>query len=375
MKPQPYLIAILPLLVCGCSRPQAQAADVESQAEAATKSQTSKDPVLVRVSPLSVGKVENRLEATATVQSLDVVEVMPERAEPVVAILVEEGDQVQAGQVLAQLRDDVARLEVAEAEVRVVETRQAMEQAQREFERDKSLMESGGATGVLSDRDLETRRQTWEASKTAHQTAKVAYDRALLGLKQCTIQSPIDGTVSARDISLGDMTAPGTRVFQITDLSHPKVILFRPQREITSLRVGQTLTATSDALPGWVIPGHLERIAPTVDLTTGTVKVTAALDPNGKRIPSGILVKVVLTLETHDNALLIPKQALIHEGNQVYCFVVRNSIAKRLEVFPGFENEDSVEAGPGTDLLPTDLVVVVGADRIHDGDAVEIADE
>ncbi|MHC4824669.1 MAG: hypothetical protein ACYTEP_11735, partial [Planctomycetota bacterium] len=120
--------------------------------EAEEDSKPQKEAILVRVAELQIGDVEKLLESTATVQSLDVVDLMPERAEPVIEIMVEEGDLVSAGQVLARLRDDNAQLAVAEAAVRVQETMQAKDQAKREYDRDKSLMEAGGPTGVLSDR-------------------------------------------------------------------------------------------------------------------------------------------------------------------------------------------------------------------------------
>lgn len=382
-SPKNLSLLLAALLVIGCSRPSEEesndsstAAEVDDTDSSTADSETpEKEPVLVRTSGLSRGRVERLLESTASVESLDVVEVMPERAEPVTAILVEEGDQVTAGQELARLRDENAKLAVAEAEVRVLEAKQAMDQAQREFERDQKLVEEEGPTGVLSDRDLETRRQTWDASKTAHETAIVARDRALLELRQCSLRSPIDGTISARDVSLGDMASVGTRMFEITDLSSPKVILYRPQKELMELKVGQTLVATSDALPGMEIPGQIERIAPTVDLATGTVKVTAALAPQDLIVPPGILVKLTLTLDAHEDALLLPKEALMHEANAVYCFVVRDGVAHRREVIMGFSNDTSVEALDGTEIEEDDVVVVVGGDRIGDGDPVEIAEE
>lgn len=377
--PKNLTLLLAALFVMSCARfaHEDDGTPAEESAESTTEvdEAPAKEPVLVRTAGLSRGRIERTLESTASVQSLDVVDVMPERAEPVIEILVEEGDRVEANQILARLRDDNARLAVAEAEVRVLETKQAMEQAQREFERDQKLVEEEGPTGVLSDRDLETRRQTWDASKTAHETTIVARDRALLELKQCTLRSPIAGTVSVRDISLGDMASVGMRVFEITDLSQPKVILYRPQRELMDLKVGQRLVATSDALPGLEIPGHIERIAPTVDLATGTVKVTAALEPDGLTVPPGILVKLTLVLDAHDDALLLPKEALMHEADAVYCYVVRDGVAHRCDVVQGFANDVAVEAAEGTEIEEGDFVVVVGGDRIGDGDPVEIADE
>ena len=382
-RPLPLLLLAALALAPACSRPgtsaeSTESADENAQSPAAASLNAKvkeREVQLVRVAPIQVGLVEKILEATANIESLDVVDVMPERAEPVVAVLVEEGDHVQAGQVLARLRNDNAKLAVAEAEVRVTETRFAMELALRELERDQQMVKNPGPTVILSDRDLETRRQTWEAAKTAFQTAEVAKQRSELELRQCDLVTPIDGTVSLRDVSMGDMASVGTRVFQITDLSRPKVIMYRPQRELVDLRVGQPLTAKSEAMPGVVIVGSIERIAPTIDMETGTVKVTAALEPGAQAVPAGILVKLRLVLDRHENALLIPKKALFHEGDYVYCFVVREGKAVRVEVFRGYETDEAVEAAIGTALTAEDLVVIVGADRLGDGDTVEIAAE
>jgi len=332
--------------------------------------------VLVRVRPLQRGTVTEKLEATANVESLDVVEVMPERAEPVTSLMVEEGDLVTIGQVLATLRDTDAQLALDDATVKVEEARITMEQAKRELERDQALIAEQGPTGVLADRDLESRRQTYDVAGTAHQASLVALEQAKIGLAQCAIKAPIAGTVTLRDISLGDMVAVGTRVFQITDLAAPKVILYRPQRELPSLRIGQRLVAKSEALPGRDILGHIERIAPVVDQDTGTVKVTCALDPEaGMRVPTGILVRVTLTLETHDNALLMPKEALLYEGDRTSCFVVEEGRARKVPVELGFDGLEAVEITEDQGLTDGSLVVVVGADKLADGDAVEVAAE
>jgi len=335
-----------------------------------------KPAILVRVRPVTTGRITKELSATANVESLDVVDVMPERSEPVTQLFVEEGDVVEAGAKLAKLRDVQAQLAVDEAEVRVKEAFITMQQAQRELERDQKLVEEQGPTGVLADRDLESRRQTFAVAETAHESTLVALKEAKVGLAQCTLTAPISGTVTFRDISLGDMVAVGTRVFQITDLAAPKVILYRPQRELDSLRVGQELSVTAEAMPGKVVSGKIERIAPIVDQDTGMVKVTCALVPEaGQVIPTGILVRLNLILEVHENAILVPKKALLFEGEETYCFVVRDNIATRMVLHPGFENDDAVEVSAEDGLKPGDQVVVVGGDKLADGDAIEVAAE
>lgn len=375
IRPALLLLLAAALGACGL-KTGAQAPAPESGAAAGAAAAPAKEPVLVRVRPLALGPIDLRLEATANVESLDVVDVMPERAEPVVEVLVEEGDRIAAGQELARLRRDQAELALQEAAVRVAETRLATEQARRDFERNQRLWEEGGSTPrLIAEQVLETSRQAWDAAKSAEASAAVAHDRAEWDLQRCTLASPIAGTVTSREISVGDMATVGQRAFQIADLSSPKLIFYRPQRELGLLRVGQALSATSEALPGCVVPGEIERVSPVVDAATGTVKVTAALRPEALTIPLGVLMRLVLVLESRPQALLVPKEALLYEGGTTYLFVVRDGVARRVEVLPGFEDPRHLEAAAGSDLRAGDEVVVVGADRLADGDPVEVAAE
>jgi membrane fusion protein (multidrug efflux system) len=373
---RPPSLLLLAGFVLSCARPAHGPESGSTPPPAAPVGTGSKEPVLVRVRPATRGPIELRLEATANVESLDVVDIVSERAEPVVAVLVEEGDRVAAGQPLARLREDQAQLALQEAEVRLAETQLATLQAQRDHERNQRLWEEGGGTPrLIAEQALETSRQAWDAAKSAAAAAAVAKERAEWELGRCTLCSPIAGTVTARDLSLGDMAAVGQRAFQIADLSTPRLIFHRPQRELDRLREGQALTATSEALPGRTIPGVLERVSPLVDATTGTVKVIARLQPGETALRIGILMRLVLVLERRPAALLIPREALLYEGGSAYVFVVRDGRARRVQVEAGFEDPTHLEAAAGTDLAEGDALVVVGGDRLADGDPVEVAQE
>ncbi|MBC8371863.1 MAG: efflux RND transporter periplasmic adaptor subunit [Planctomycetes bacterium] len=370
---------LLLLILAACSRPASvEEPASESENTSATTTTDEKKPSakakLVRAVVVETDTATNILEVTANVESLDMVDIMPEKAEPVVKILVEEGDTVVAGQVLAKLRDSQSQLAVDEAIVKVSEAEISLKQASREYDRDQRLIGDSKTASVLSQRDLETRLQTLDTAKTTLQAAQLSLKTAHLGLSQCNIVSPIDGTITIRDISIGDMASVGTRVFQVIDLSSPRVIMNRPQRELSSLKVGQELTATSDALPGVIISGRIERISPAVNLDTGTIKVTAQLEST-VRLPNGILVRVDLVLDSHNDVAMLDKRALVNEGDNSYAFVIRDNHAFKVEVFKGFDSELRVEIAKGTEIFKGDQVVVVGADRLKDGDLIKIVSE
>lgn len=378
----PHLLLAIAFVAAACSfdrQSSEEPAAVESSAPAAAETapaKPAKDPLLVRVRPLARGPIERRLEATANVQSLDVVEVVSERAEPVDQVMVEEGQVVTAGQVLATLRADQVRLALREADVRVSETQTAMEQADRDFQRNLRLYEEGGAAGrLIAEQTVETSRQAWEIAKTAHAAAQVLRERAAWEETRCTLRAPIAGTVTQRDISLGDMVAVGQRAFEITDLSRPRVVFHRPQRELSLLLGGQGLIATTEALPGVRVRGRIERVSPVVDAATGTVKVTALLEPEGQVLPVGMLMRLEVLIERREDALLLPKEALLYETQGLAVFVARDGVARRVALTAGLEDAVHVEVPADAGLQEGDAIIVVGADRLADGDPIEVAAE
>lgn len=387
--PIPLLLAallLLPAATSSCGRPPAAAEGESSgEQEASTPSVAGENPAeedaesskleRVRTMPVLQESIELALDAVANVESLDVVDVVPERAEPVLEILVEEGQQVTQGQELARMRDRIAKLEVRNAEVRVTEAENELTRATRDYERNKQLAEQSDGASLLSDRDLETSEQAMLAAETALESAKVALDQAQLEVDRCTLTAPIDGTVTARDISVGDQAVMGQRAFEITDLQNPRVVFYRPQSELAALRVGQRLSATTEAYPDHPIDGTIERIAPVVDQESGTIKVTALLTPpEGAPLPTGLLVRLRLVLDEHPDATLVPKRALIYAEDRIHAFVVRDGIAVEIEIEPGFENPTHLEH-LGDGLQAGDAVVTIGQDRLEDGEAVEVLAE
>jgi membrane fusion protein (multidrug efflux system) len=363
-------IPLLPLLLlCACDQPSEASTDAPSNVE-----ETDTVAILVRTAPVLIQDIEEFIEAVANTHSLDQVDVFPERVEPILTLHVEEGEVVQKGQVLAELRKDVASLALDEAETRMVEAENDVERTRRDFGRNQQLAETQGGTSLLSDRDLDASRQAMMTAKSALETGRVAVGRAELDLNRCTLRAPISGTVTAREISVGGMTNMATRAFQIVDLSQPRVIFYRPQREMALLRVGQLLLGTSEALPGQDITGAIERISPVVDAESGTIKVTALLDKEFAGMPTGILMRLRIILDRHENARLIPKRALMHDADGIHCFAIREGKAVLLTVIPGFEDSEYME-DLGSELQPDDSIVIVGTDRLEEGDLVDISNE
>jgi membrane fusion protein (multidrug efflux system) len=143
-----------------------------------------------------------------------------------------------------------------------------------------------------------------------------------------------------------------------------------PERHVAQLAPGQAVRLDADALPA-PIDARIERLAPVVDAATGTVKVTVAVE-NAVSLRPGAFVEVDIVTEVHEDALVIPRSALVAEGRRwlVYRASASGDTVAAVEVVLGYEEGDRVEV-TGTvgerELDVGDEVVVLGASALSDG--------
>lgn len=276
-------------------------------------------------------------------------------------LAVEEGHRVSAGQPLAYLEDEEQTIAAARA-------RSTEEKARRDFARISGLHERG-----LSSLDA------FEASRTEAQDAAHALELAELELSRTVIRAPIAGVVVTRHLDVGATVSDGTPVYDLADLQPLYADINIPERHVTRLGPGQEVRLTADAT-GDEANAIIERIAPAVDPATGTVKVTVAVE-GGSGLRPGAFVRVDIVTDTHADALVVARSALVAEGRRwhLYRLADDDSSVEQIEVELGFETGDRIEiAGttdPSVDITPGESVVIVGAPALSDGAKVRVMTE
>jgi len=277
------------------------------------------------------------------------------------SLAVEEGDTVVAGQPLAYLEDDEQRIAAARA-VTTAET------AARERERLSGLYEQG----LVSVDEIEKSRR--DAEDAAH-----ALELAQLQLARTVIQAPIAGVVVTRHLDVGATVSDGTPVYDLADLQPLYADVTIPERHVIRLQPGQEVQLTADST-GASAAGRIERIAPSVDPETGTVKVTVAVEGNSGLRP-GAFVRVGIVTDTHEDALVVPRKALVAEGRRwiLYRIADDGTTVEQLEVKLGFESGDRVEITGSLNteapLEAGDAIVVAGAPALSDGARIDVVAE
>jgi RND family efflux transporter MFP subunit len=273
-------------------------------------------------------------------------------------LAVEEGDRVGAEQPLAYLEDDEQKIAAARA-------RTAEETARRDHERLSGLYERG----LVSVDEYEASRR--DAEDAAH-----ALDLAELELHRTVIRAPIAGVVVTRHLDVGATVSDGTAVYDLADLQPLYADINIPERHVTRLGPGQEVLLTADAT-GSQANAIIERIAPAVDPATGTVKVTVAVE-DGSGLRPGAFVRVDIVTDTHADALVVARSALVAEGRRwhLYRLTDDDTSVEQVEVTLGFETGDRIEIAGTVDanveISPGETVVVVGAPALSDGAKVRV---
>jgi len=339
----PALAAFGCLVLPGCGVGEAKLADdSESVGEGA--------PLPVETAAAYRSDIHATFETTATIEA-DADAPVPARVSgEVVEILVEEGDRVAEGQVLARLDGERLALQVEQARTR-------LEMTTREFARMGRLKERG-LVSVAVVEGLQFERDALKAS----------YDLMRLRYEYTRIRAPIAGVVSSRDVKIGTHVLEGSATFRITGTSRLVVHLQIPQTELSRISAGDEARVTVDALPEWRFKATIARLSPTIDTRNGTFRATAYIDNEDGTLAPGMFGRFSIYWEKHEDALLVPSEAVLREDNEMVVYVVEDGAASRRAVKLGIETDGEVEILDG--LSESEQVVVTGHGSLRDGSRV-----
>jgi len=329
-------------LVCACGVGQASATSDDERALTA--------PLPVEVVRPVKGEIFATYRTTTTIAS-DADAPVPARvAGEVVDILVEEGDQVIPGQVLARLDGERLRLEMEQA-------RANMEMATREYERMTGLHQRG----LISSAAFDGMKFDMEALKATYELKRLYYDYT-------NIRAPISGVVSVREVKPGQHLDVNNIAFRITDTTRLVAYLKIPQSELAKIAPGDEAEILVDAMPGDVFLASIARVSPTIDAKNGTFRATAYVNNDSGLLAPGMFGRFAIAYEQHEDALTIPVTAVVEEDNESVVYVVTDGAAERRVITTGIRDKGLIEVLDGID--EDDLIVVTGQTSLRDGSRV-----
>jgi len=345
-----------------------------------TKKKRPETPLAVEVIPVRVCEISQQIELVGSLEPLNEVEIRAKVSGYIIGLPFDLGDDISASK-SAVLLDETeqneliqqseAALRVAEAELAAQRTTES--QAKKQLQRIDGLHRKQAATLV----QLEEAQTTVEVatSQVALQQARVDQAKTELSrvkhaLNDLRMPSPIDGTVAARFVSLGDLAKPDTPLLRIVNLDTLQTTVHVVERDYEQLRKGQQATVTVDAWPGETFNGIVERVAPVIDPTTRTALVHLEIKNTNRKLKPGMYARVSITSDAPHSSTLVPITAIKEEGEETCVYVVAGTppIATRHDVRTGMNTGTVVEIIKG--VSEGDLVITLGSHLVHHGQEV-----
>jgi membrane fusion protein (multidrug efflux system) len=280
-------------------------------------------------------------------------------------IVVDFGDKVKAGQVVAEMEREEQALQVDADESMVRQAQATYIRAQGEYERAKQLF----AEKIVPPQ----RRDAAEAEfKVAEAGVRLAEKRLAITqkrLRDTHIIAPVDGFVQQRFVNPGEYLSASSKMFEVVVVDPLKLRVPVPERYARMARIGLSMRIEVDALPGESFGGTLTRVAAGVDHATRSLLVEAEIpNPEGKLRP-GYFAHVTGVMG-EENALFIPRAGLYRFAGVERVFVVKDGVAMSREVKAGVEEGEFVEIAEG--LSANDRVIISSVDRLADGMKVQL---
>jgi len=362
-----YFFLIFILLIAflgGCG--SKESASVEKPSNALAQTSEERAVEIVEVIP---GPISYTLSAVGSLKTPEHVTISPKKAGIINRILVREGDRAKKGQVLVQLDDTDARLQVERAEARVREAGVSLEASRIILSRYEKLLESKVIPQQTHD-DINLRVKLDE---TRLDLARADLNLARQNLLDHQIFSPIEGVVNLKIASIGEHVnvAPKDEILTIVQMDPLELEFYIPEIWAGRVRPGSQIQFSAKAFSEEKYSATLQFISPTADPATRNVKMKAMAPNPHYRLKPGFFAEVTLPAGGNPNGITVPESALFSQEGKMFAFVVKEGVALRREVEAGSRFDGKVEVVKG--IQKGEKVVTVGHEQLNEGMKVRIS--
>lgn len=338
---------------------------------------TSVETITVKRSDIS-----RQIKSFGNIRAQEIVNVIPQVSNRITRIHADLGDTVSQEEVLAEIYDVPFRDQFQQAKSQLEQSRSSYVRDSLQFQRQKELYQKE----LISSTEYDNARATFESSKAQFEASRANLTQSRENLMNTEITSPVYGVVLSRSVSEGDLATTGQVAYEIANLVGYQCRVYLPYDEWRSVKIGQPVNFRVSNQPNVSGSGRVTQISPRLDPTTGLGEVVISLTDRGESIYQGVLVESIINVETHENAVVIPRAALVEnvqtliepESNTIQlersysAFVVQgDSLANRRELKLGIEQGDRIEIIEG--LEAGDQVVITGQNSLNDSTKVRVA--
>ncbi|MBX3193101.1 MAG: efflux RND transporter periplasmic adaptor subunit [Labilithrix sp.] len=320
-----------------------------------------------------VGKVEGRdvaveIHAPVELRPLAQADVGSKTLGYLDAVLVDRGDAVKRGQLVALVRPSDLPDQLVAARGTLSQSQASVTLARNNFERAKQLAPGG----VVSQQELQQSQAALATAEAQEAAAKAQVAAYATRLGETRIESPLDGVVTVRRLDPGALVGPtaATTILSVARVDVLRVFVTVTERDVQLVKVGQKAHVEVDALPGRSIEGAVVRLAPLLDPGTRTLDAEVQIDNAKGELRPGMFGRGAIVAAVHPGAAVVAATSIQISGGKRWAFVLKGDKVERREVTVGVDEGDTLEITKG--LAVGEEIVTTGIDAVSDGAAVRV---
>lgn len=328
---------------CGSGRGAEEAkANVESSSEA--------PPVNVSVETIVPTSLKDELQLSGRLEPWVEVDVSTELGGTVQDVGFEKGRRVEKGQVLARIGSDLLQAALEEAEAERVAAEANYNKTTELFDRQ-----------AVPRQDLVSATSTYKRAEARVSAAKLRVERSIL-------TAPVAGIAVTREIEPGEVVSPGARVTVLHQVSRLKAAAGIPENDISYFKIGGEAQLECDAYPGRGFSGRIYFLGPAATEQNRSFPVEIEVDNRAGELRPGMIVRVSLVRRVFDDAIVVPRDAVLERDKGNVVFVLDGEKAEQREVRTGPSESGRIVVLDG--LAPGEELIVSGHRNLVDGQRV-----
>jgi RND family efflux transporter MFP subunit len=356
------VFAVLP----SCKRPQKTDAKGAAQTFGAAP---------VKVFKVVRQRISEKLFYTSTIEASQKINLTPEVGGKIARILVNEGDRVSKGQVLAELNVEAITLQLRQAEAGLAVAQANYNNAKTNLER----MERLSKENAVSAQQYEQVKLGYDSAKAQLDQAQAAVNLAQHSLDVSILKAPFSGVIASKNAEVGDVINPlmgafspgsASGVLTLVDFSRIKIKVDISGTDIGRIQKGQAAILRVPANPGQEFHGTVQVVNLAADPQTKKFGIEIAVDNPDQVLRPGTFGEIIIEVHSHENALVVPQKAVLENK---YVFIAQDGKAAKKEIALGLQNTTMVEISSG--VSEGDLVIAEGNFGLEDGALIEVTGE
>lgn len=334
---------LLMSVVSGCGRQEAaEQEEVESRVPVSVETVQMQDfDKMITLGGLTAA--ENTVHVIAKVSGM----------EQIKAVNVKVGDKVSAGQVLAQLDNETASINMSNAQL-------AYDNAYTNYENAKQLFE----LGAVSQTELNQLKMAYENANNTLRQAQMAMDYA-------TVTAPISGTVTMVNANVGSYATASSPMFEIANVDTLEITAGINEQNVSKIKIGQEVLLKINSVSDQWMSGTITEISKVMNAQTKAYPITIAMSNKDDALVAGMYAEVQVVVDHADDVLVIPVDAIVYKEAKPFAFVTQpDGTVKEAALTLGINDGDNYVVTEG--LQAGDQIVVKGNGNLVEGEAVTI---